>query len=349
MANIGGELADGVERDGQLVGPIAFKDAVDVEATPVRPPTEHSAVVSALPARLSNGQQLRCYQGFWVFESWAQGVVAMHRGGLVPRAGDVLLASLPKSGTTWLKALAFATMARRACPPASADHPLRRLNPHDCVPLLERPFATGRDALLDELPSPRLMCTHMPLSLLPATMVDGNSNTKIIYICRDQKDRLISLWHFLKRNGLEDLSLQEVYESICDGTCFAGPVWDHMLGYWRVSKTDPSRLLFLKYEEILQDPANTVRKLAQFVRQPFSDTEEEASIVAEIVKLCSLENLRSQTANRAGIQGMFIKFSHDSYFRKGVAGDWRNHMTREMGERLDSIIRGKLCGSGLTI
>ena len=183
MANKGGEpAARAAVRHGG--GPVAFKDAVDVDATPVRPPTELAAAVSALPAGVSYGQPMRCYGGTWVFESWAQGVVAMHRGGLVPRAGDVLLASLPKSGTTWLKALAFAVMARAAHPPASPDHPLRRLNPHDCVPLVDRLFAAGRDAVLDELPSPRLMCTHMPLSLLPPAVADGNSNTKIIYICR---------------------------------------------------------------------------------------------------------------------------------------------------------------------
>ncbi|KAF0901152.1 hypothetical protein E2562_038166 [Oryza meyeriana var. granulata] len=229
MANTGEVvLASGAAaappRHGRASGPVAFKDAADAEAIPVRPPTEHDAVVSAMPARVVLNPRLRQYQGFWVPDTLARGVVAMHRGGLVPRAGDVVLASLPKSGTTWLKALAFATMARGVHPPASPDHPLRRLNPHDRVPLLDRLFAVGRDAVLDGLPSPRLMCTHMPLSLLPATMVDGNSNTKIIYICRDQKDALGSMWHFLKRNGLQDLSLQEVYESFCEGICFGGPV-----------------------------------------------------------------------------------------------------------------------------
>uniref|UniRef100_A0A0D9X5P6 Sulfotransferase n=1 Tax=Leersia perrieri TaxID=77586 RepID=A0A0D9X5P6_9ORYZ len=347
MANTEGDHL--AARDGE--GPVAFKDAVDVEATPARPPTAHTAAAVSAARVTLQGQQLVRVNGYWVFDSWAQGVIAMRRGGLVPRAtvGDVLLASLPKSGTTWLKALAFATMARRAWPPASPDHPLRRLNPHDCVPLVDSLFAVGRDKLLDELPSPRLMSTHMPLSLLPATVADGSSNTKIIYICRDQKDRLVSVWHFRKRNDLPDLSLQEVYESVCNGTCFAGPVWDHMLEYWRASNADPGRVLFLKYEEVLQHPGNTVRKLAHFVGQPFSNTEEEADVVAEIVKLCSLENLRSQKVNKEGIRDVIIKFSHDSYFRKGMAGDWRNHMTPELGEHLDSILCDKLDGSGLTI
>ncbi|EEC83151.1 hypothetical protein OsI_28359 [Oryza sativa Indica Group] len=352
LASGGGAApAPATSRDGRGaaagLGPVAFKDAADADAIPVRPPTEHDAAVSAMPARVFHNLKLRQHQGYWVLDAWARGAVAMQRGGggLVPRAdGDVLLASLPKSGTTWLKALAFAVMARAAHPPASPDHPLRRLNPHDCVPLVDRLFAAGRDAVLDELPSPRLMCTHMPLSLLPATVADGSSGCKIIYICRDQKDALVSMWHFLKRNGLQNL-----YESFCEGTCFGGPVWNHILEYWRASKANPSRVLFLRYERLLQDPTDSIRELAEFVGQPFTSSEEEAGVVTEIVELCSMENLMSQKANKEGAQGVFIKFSHDSYFRKGVAGGWTSHMTPEMGRRLDAILRDKFDGSGLTI
>lgn len=69
-----------------------------------------------------------------------------------------------------------------------------------------------------------------------------------MYMCRDQKDALVSMWHFLKRNGLQNL-----YESFCEGTCFGGPVWNHILEYWRASKANPSRVLFLRYERLLQE------------------------------------------------------------------------------------------------
>lgn len=79
-----------------------------------------------------------------------------------PRPGDVVLVSPPKCGTTWLKALAFATMARGAYPLAHPDHPLLRLNPHDCVPFMEMLFAKGSGRKMEALPSPRLM-GHAPL------------------------------------------------------------------------------------------------------------------------------------------------------------------------------------------
>uniref|UniRef100_A0A453TER2 Sulfotransferase n=1 Tax=Aegilops tauschii subsp. strangulata TaxID=200361 RepID=A0A453TER2_AEGTS len=50
-------------------------------------------------------------------------------------------ASFPKCGTTWLKALAFATRNRAEHPPRGLDHPLLRRNPHDIVQYLELQFA----------------------------------------------------------------------------------------------------------------------------------------------------------------------------------------------------------------
>ncbi|KAE8802400.1 Sulfotransferase 17 [Hordeum vulgare] len=289
--------------------PVAFTDADD-GTIPVRPPTEYAAVVASLPTNPSSKLKLRCYQGVWVLEDWVPGIIAMQRS-LSTRPGDVLLASFPKCGTTWLKALIFATMTRAAYPPASPSHPLRRLNPHDCVILVDRLFAVGREAVLDRLPSPRLMCTHMPLSVLPPS-ISGGPDCKIVYICRDQKDMVVSMWHFAKRVR-PDISLQEVFETM------------------------------------FQNPVDKVRKLAQFLGRPFSDTEEEAGAVAEIVELCSLEHLKNLEANKKGSQGVFLKFSYDSYFRKGVVGDWVNHLTPDMAKCLDAIFEEKFKGSGFTL
>lgn len=101
----------GLLRDEQ--GPVAFNDAVDEDAVPVEPLTEHDDAISTMSAAHCNNMQFRCYRGFWISEMWAPGVVAVHRS-FAPRADDVLVASLQKSGTTWLKALTFATMARGA-------------------------------------------------------------------------------------------------------------------------------------------------------------------------------------------------------------------------------------------
>ncbi|CAL5003315.1 unnamed protein product [Urochloa decumbens] len=326
-------------------GPVPFKDLAG--AVPVGLPTNDDD-----PKRM---HVLICYQGTWVLDQHLPGIVSIQRS-FVPRRGDVVLTSPPKCGTTWLKALAFATMARGAYPPARADeHPLSRLNPHDCVPFMEMLFAADPEqakSKMDALPSPRLMATHMHHSILPSSIKDS-ADCKIIYICRDPKDMVVSLWHFARR-AQPELSFPYMFEDFCDGTSAAGPIWDHVLGYWNASKEKPEKVLFLRYDEMLRDPAGNVRKLAQFVGQPFSPAEEEAGVAMDIVRLCSFDTLRNLVVNKAAAGSSSSPspssspFANDSYFRKGEDGDWVNHVTPDMARRLDAVVEEKLRGSGLS-
>ena len=121
-------------------------------------------------------------------------------------------------------------MARGAYPPAGAGHPLLRLNPHDCVPFMEMLFADGLagSRKMAMLPSPRLMATHMQHSVLPAS-VTRNPGCKIIYMCRDPKDMIVSMFHFARKLA-PDISFADEFEAACKGTNISGPIWDHLLG-----------------------------------------------------------------------------------------------------------------------
>jgi hypothetical protein len=120
------------------------------------------------------------YQDTWVLGTVVPGIVSIQRN-FTPRRGGVVLVSIP--GTTWLKAMAFATMARIAHPPADNPDPLLRLNPHQCVPNMERMFTAVQEAVMETLPSPRLMSTHLHHSILPSS-ITSNPDCKIIYLCR---------------------------------------------------------------------------------------------------------------------------------------------------------------------
>ncbi|KAL6594632.1 hypothetical protein ACP70R_048370 [Stipagrostis hirtigluma subsp. patula] len=333
------------------LGPVPFKD-VDVPEPEHTPPVPTEAeeeelrdLVSSLPRREHPVVELRLYKGLWLPVHWVPRTVLFQRR-FAPRPDDVLVASYPKCGTTWLKALAFAVMARRAHPPSAADHPLRRLNPHDCVPLVDEALAAGEGPRLDRLPSPRLMNTHLPHALLPEPVAAGGC--RVVYICRDPKDMVVSIWHFVRRIQ-PDLQFADVFESVCDGTAGVGPVWDHVLGYWRASAARPDRVLFLRYEHLLQDPGAAVRRLAEFTGLPFSAAEEDAGVVAGVVELCSFDKLKGMEANKVGTTGVYIRLPNDALFRKGVAGDWTNHMTPEMAARLDAIVADKFQGTGLAL
>ncbi|KAL6643012.1 hypothetical protein ACP70R_021193 [Stipagrostis hirtigluma subsp. patula] len=198
--------------------------------------------------------------------------------------------------------------------------------------------------MMEALPSPRLMATHMQHSLLPAS-ISKSGDCKIIYICREPKDALVSLWHYTRRFR-PNLSFAELFEHACEGVSHSGPIWDHVLGYWNASKESPETVLFMRYEQVLHDPASNVRKIAQFVGQPFSAAEEKDGAVMDIVTLCSFDKQKNLEVNKAGSTSSH--YANDWYFRKGEVGDWANHMTSEMARRLDAIVEEKIRGSGLS-
>ncbi|TVT99161.1 hypothetical protein EJB05_55511, partial [Eragrostis curvula] len=198
-----------------------------------------------------------------------------------PRADDIILATYPKSGTTWLKALAFTLVNRSQHAVTGDKHPLLVQHPQDLVPFLELPDrALHPVAELEALPSPRLLCTHLPYALLPS----GTSSLgcRIVYLCRDPKDiRLDFIIEFDK-----------AFELFVEGVSFYGPIWEHYLGYWKQHVRESDRVLFLKYDEMMADPTKHVKMLAEFLHVPFSGEEESANVPEEVVRLCSFQNLK---------------------------------------------------------
>lgn len=165
----------------------------------------------------------------------------------------------------------------------------------------------------------------------------------MVYICRDAKDSLVSRWHIVCRslNKEEDRTiLESMFESFCSGVCLFGPFWDHILSYWKASLEKPKQVLFMRYDEIKTDPHGQLKKLAEFLGCPFSKEEEKNGSLNKILEMCSLPNLSSLEVNKTGksINGIEYK----NHFRKGIVGDWKNHLTPEMGSKIDMIMKEKL-------
>ncbi|XVF24519.1 hypothetical protein REPUB_Repub13aG0135100 [Reevesia pubescens] len=280
------------------------------------------------------------FQGFWHLPHLIPNIISFQKH-FQAHDDDIIIASKPKSGTTWLKALVFTIVNRTRY--ALSDIPLNTSNPHDLVPCFEFDiYKQNQVPDLSHIPSPRLFATHLPYSSLPESI--KLSNCRIVYIARNPCDIIVSFWHFL---SLPNKTLEEFFEMFCRGEEPFGPFWDHVLEYWKESLERPNKFLFLKYEDMKEDPIFNIKELAEFIGFPFSVEEEQAGLIEDISKLCSLKNLKNLQVKKEG-KRPDSKREHKTYFRKGEVGDYLNYFSPSAVERFSKIVEEKLSGSGLT-
>ncbi|KAL7001108.1 Sulfotransferase [Sarracenia purpurea var. burkii] len=288
------------------------------------------------------------YGGFWYSPRFLEGTI-LAQEQFRARPTDIILCSAPKTGTTWLKALAFSIINRDFCLYDPKQNPLLLATPHECVPFLEADLFQRKPNRYPDLP---LLATHLPYSSLPESVL--SSACKLVYICRDPKDVFVSLWHFVgnvRGGGKGHLfPLEQAFDLFCRGVSLNGPYWDHVLEYWRAALRTPAKVMLLKFEDLKRDAGFYVERLGEFMGYPFSLKEKEEGVVEKIVELCSFENLSKLEVNRSGKYSVFssVVVGNQRYFRKGEVGDWKNWLGEEMKERLDLITEQKLKGFGLT-
>ncbi|KAK4429133.1 Cytosolic sulfotransferase 6 [Sesamum alatum] len=312
--------------------------------------TEEESLLQTLQQQNNwDGVPMCLYQGIWCPIFLLRPLLSLQKN-FKPHDTSILLASLPKAGTTWLKALLFAIVNRDRFP--IDQSPLLTTNPHKLVLSLECYYYVDQvNPDLENLPQPRVFSTHLPLNVLPPGFMI-NSTSKIVYVSRNPLDQFISEREFLLKNRLlpdcePPLPLDQAFDMFCEGVHAFGPFWEHILGYWRASLENPDRVLFLQYEDMKRDTVSHVRKIAEFLGLPFSDEEEKRGMVGEISQLCSFEKLKNLETNKTGV--LHGNVANSSFFRKGEIGDWRNHLSPDMAERMKEVIDAKMSGSGLKL
>ncbi|XP_020202493.1 cytosolic sulfotransferase 15 [Cajanus cajan] len=289
------------------------------------------------------------FQGFWCSSRQIQAIITFQKH-FQAKDSDVLVATVPKSGTTWLKALTFATMNRHHFSCFTKNHPLLTSNPHDLVPFFEFTVYANHDDKVPDLSNmhePRIFGTHVPFASLPSSIKE--SNCKVIYICRNPFDTFVSFWIFAdktKPGSLPTLPLEEAFEMYCKGVSVFGPFWTHMLGYWKESVESPNKVLFLMYEDLIEDVNFHLKRVAEFLGCPFTLEEESSGVIEGITKLCSFEKMKELEVNKHGTCATTVENKY--YFRKGEVGDWVNYLSPSMAEKLTKVIEEKLGGSGLS-
>lgn len=257
------------------------------------------------------------------------------------RPDDILVATFPKAGTTWVSYILDLLYFGNTCQERQATVPL-----HHRVPFLEisipaefGPYS-GKDQV-DSLPTtPRLIKTHLPVQLIPKSFWE--QNCRIVYVARNAKDNVVSYFHFNRMNGVqpEPGTWNTFLQSFLEGNVVFGLWHDHVNGWWEKKETY-SKLHFMFYEDMVEDTGREIDKLCSFLG--FSPTPEDREKVITGVSFDSMK--KNDMTNYSTAVGLDHKVS--PFMRKGKVGDWKNHFTVAQNEMFDEHYKQKMKNSTL--
>ncbi|XP_059160873.1 sulfotransferase 1B1-like [Physella acuta] len=236
------------------------------------------------------------------------------------RSDDVILAGYVKAGTHWVWEITRMLLAN------TTDVKLQEKD--DCM------IEDTAQPVLDALPSPRVLNTHVLFDQLPVEVL--TQKPKIIYLTRNPKDTAVSLYHHNRKLWdyyFYDGKLEDYIHLFLEGKVDYGSWFDHIRSWGNVLKERPELdILEVNYEDLSEDPLKKIRQIASFLG--VSPTEE---LVARINSACSINSMRERKGGLyADSQGLSIMY------RKGLVGDWRNEFTAEVNDLFDGVLKEKL-------
>lgn len=196
--------------------------------------------------------------------------------------------------------------------------------------LLPREAPTWTYEKINNTPAPRYFKTHATVSDLPK----GNAKIKTIYVARNPKDSMVSLYHHAKSKPEFGFTgdFEKFFHIFIAGQAENGSWFSHVLDWYKKCQAEPDTHLFLKYEDMYDNPKEAVKTIAKFINV----TDIDESIIDNVVKNSSLSEMR--VTSSFGL----------NHLRQGGYGNWRSMFSVRLSEFFDDIYKHKMANSGLT-
>lgn len=193
---------------------------------------------------------------------------------------------------------------------------------------------------ISQLPSPRLIKTHLPMSLLFSDETASDEATqlpKVISIFRNSKDVLVSYYYFSRMNNLIGFkgNFDEFFELFVANQLPYGPIDKHYRDALN-AKDDPKwkgKVLTLRYEDLQSNFRREIDTLCDFLGRSRLDQDE----MKVLQKHCSFDEMKlnSSVNYQSWVSLGLINEKEAPFMRKGIVGDWEAHFSPSQSARFD--------------
>ncbi|MBI3249345.1 MAG: sulfotransferase domain-containing protein [Deltaproteobacteria bacterium] len=246
-----------------------------------------------------------------------------------PQPTDVIITPYAKSGTTWVQQIVHGLRT-------GGDTDFSEITA--VIPWIEMAHDLGMDLEQPQAAQPRAFKSHLSWELVP-------KGARYIYVMRDPKDVLVSMYHFLEGWWFETgtIAMAEFAQAQFLNPKRANPYWAHIRSWWP-HRHDPE-VLFLCYEDMKQDLPGTVQRIAAFIGCALDD-----ELFDLVVRQSSIEFM---SAHKRQFDDHLIREARDtlcglppggdsSKVRTGNVGDHTRELSAEIIAELDRIWREEI-------
>jgi len=216
---------------------------------------------------------------------------------------DVFLVSYPKSGNTWTRFL----IANLLYPERNPDF----VNINELIP---DPEALSK-RYLARLRRPRVIKTHQYYH---------PSYKSVICIVRDPRDVAVSEYHFLRKRRVyaDNFPITEHVNRFVAGESTLYGSWGENTSSWLATRAGSTRFLLLRYEDMIENAARELRKIASFM-----GVDASPERLASAVERSAADNMRKLEKQQALAWSSTKETRQDIPFvRAAQAGGWTKEL-----------------------
>lgn len=216
---------------------------------------------------------------------------------------DTFLVSFPKSGNTWARFL----LANVLRPGEVVDFS----NVNEVIP---GPDVTPNRELL-RMKRPRVVKSHQYFD---------PRYPRVIYIVRDPRDVAVSQYHFQRKRRLfgDDYPIEEFVTRFVAGESCDYASWGEHAASWLSTRSGRPGFLLIRYEDMIQDTARELLRMASFLGLKVSPTD-----IQDAVARSSAEKMRKLEKSQAQLFAITKDTRHDVPFvRAAKSGGWQSSL-----------------------